>query len=194
MSFEFPNIHAFPPLYTKQPNTTVLNNQLDSWCKIILDYCQFYRITSLSAGGEPQHSQIDNLDTGELPPLFANKDIERSVGPEFMSTIFQHLIHVTKRAEYVDPKRPDLGLLVYWRTLPEWAAKIYDYVSSTGQLGTVLTVFELTNLEGSGFPEELRNLEYNVLERAIKTVLMKQGKAQILMAEDGTLIGGVKIV
>lgn len=76
----------------------------------------------------------------------------------------------------------------------EWATKIYDYVNSSGQLGTILTIFELTNLDESAYPEELRNIEYNVLVRAIKNVLMKQGKAQILMSEDGTQIGGVKIV
>ena len=192
--FAFPKIHSFPPLYTKQPNTTVLNNQLESWCDIIFNYCQFYRITSLSPSGEPLHSQIENLNFEQLPPLFENKAIERSVAPEFMSTIFQYLIHNKKRAEYIDPKRPELGVLVYWRTLTEWATKIYDYVNSSGQLGTILTIFELTNLEESAFPEELRNIEYNVLVRAIENVLMKQGKAQILMSEDGTQIGGVKIV
>ena len=40
----------------------------------------------------------------------------------------------------------------------------------------------------------LRNIDYNLFVRAID-VLMKQGKAQVLKAEDGSSqIGGVKII
>lgn len=194
-AFEFPKIHAFPPLYTKQPNMTVLNNQLDSWCNIILSYCEYYKITTLTLTGSVIYSQYEDLDTNELPAIFANKEIDRSANDEFRLAIFRHLIQKLKKAEFITPKQPEQGVLIYWRSLVEWGNLIHDFVESSGQLGTILTVYELTKLEDSGLPEQLKNMDYTLLVRVLKNVLIKQGKAQILMSEDDPdKIGGVKIV
>lgn len=191
--FEFPKIHSFPPLYTKQPNETILQNQLDSWCSIILSYCEYYKITSLTLTGTVIYSQYEDLT--DLPPIFENKIIERKVGDDFKLDIFKHLIHKLNKAEYTNPKQPQLGIFVYWRSLVEWAGLIHDFAENTGQLGTILTVYELTKLEDSGLPLDLKNMDYNLLVKVLKSVLIKQGKAQILMSEDGSgQIGGVKIV
>lgn len=192
--FEFPKIHSFPPLYTKQPNATILQHQLDSWCDIILAYCEYYRITSLTIGGTILYTQIDNLNVNDLPPIFHNRQISRSVSDEFKSDILKHLIHKLNKAEYINNKQPELGLLVYWKSLVEWSKILYEYVEGSGQLGTVLTVYELTNVEDSGVPEVLKNLDYNLLVKILKNVLMKQGKAQVLLEEGTDQIGGVKIL
>lgn len=95
---------------------------------------------------------------------------------------------------YIDQKKLDAGVLILWRTLPEWAKLLRDYVDSTGQLGTILTVYELTQLEDSTTSEEFRNIDYNLFVKILQ-LLMKQGKAQILMTEDNSgQIEGVKIV
>lgn len=192
--FEFPKIHSFPPLYTKQPNLTILQNQLESWGEIILSYCQHYKITSLSLLGSILHTQLSDVDDNEIPPLFENKNINRAVNDDFKAMIFKHLIHKLHRAEYINPKQPETGILIYWKTLIEWANILHDFVERTGQLGSVLTIYELTKLEDSGVDEDLKDLDYNLLVRILKGVLIKQGRAQILMNEDGTQIGGVKIV
>lgn len=189
----FPKLHAFPPLYTKQPNTTVLTNQLDSWCNIILSYCEHYKITALSIRGEPLHSQDDSLDFSSLPPLFENNEINRTANDEFRLLVFKHLIHKLNKAEYIDTKMPEAGLLIYWRSLTDWANLLYSHVNSTGQLGSVLTIYELTKLEDSTLPLELRNLGEELLIKMVKEVLVKRGKAQLLMNENNE-IGGVKIV
>lgn len=193
--FEFPNIHSFPPLFTKQPNETILQNQLDAWCGIVLSYCEYYKITSVTLTGTIIYSQIDDLNSLELPPIFENKTIDRLVNDEFKLDIFKHLIHKLNKGEYINNRQPELGIFVYWKSLVEWGTLIHDFVENSGQLGTILTVYELTKLEDSGLPLELRNLDYNLLVKVLKNVLIKQGKAQILMSEDGSgQIGGVKIV
>ncbi|CAK7894045.1 vacuolar protein-sorting-associated protein 25 [[Candida] anglica] len=192
VEFVFPKIHSFPPLYTKQPNATVLNNQLDTWCEILLDYCEHYKISSISNSGKILYSQYDSIEN--IPPIFDNKDINRVVNDEFKSTIFRHLIQKLKRAEYKNPKSPDSGIILYWKSISEWCSVLYGYVERSGQLGSILTVYELTQSSDSGLPDELKNIEYDLLVRVLK-YLVKQGKAQILMADDGTdQIGGVKIV
>lgn len=193
--FEFPKIHSFPPLYTKQPNETILHNQLDAWCSIILSYCQYYKITSITLTGTINYTQIDLLNPQELPPIFENKNINRLVSDEFKLDILRHLVHRMKKGQYVNAKQPELGIFIFWRSLVDWATLIHDFVENSGQLGTILTVYELTKLEDSGLPPELKNMDYNLLVNVIKNVLIKQGKAQILMSEDGSgQIGGVKIV
>lgn len=192
--FELPKIHTFPPLYTKQPNLTVLQKQLDTWGEIILKYCEHYKITSLSLQGSVLGTQLDNLDTLALPLLFVNKNINRQVSDDFRGIIFKHLIHKLHRAEYINPKQPDAGILVYWRTPTEWANIIYSYVERSGQLGTVLTLYELTKLEDATIPNDLRNLEYSLLVRVLAKMLVKQRRAQILTNEENNQIAGVKIV
>lgn len=195
ITFSFPKIHSFPPLFTLQPNATIQLNQLNSWCDIILSYCQHYKITSLSINGSILYSQDELLDTNTVPPIFENPTIHRVVNDDFKQHIFKHLIHKLNKAEYIDAKRPELGILIYWRSLTEWSKIIYDFVEGSGQLGTILTVYELTKLEDSGIPLDLKNLDYVLLVKILKNVLIKQGKAQIIMNDDGSdQIGGVKIV
>ena len=97
LQFEFPKIYSFPPFYTQQPNTTVLNQQLDSWVSIILHYCEYYRITSLSIEGIPKHSQLE-VPLSLLSSIFINKTINRQVNSDFQKLIVKHLIH-NKKAE-----------------------------------------------------------------------------------------------
>lgn len=193
-AFEFPKIHSFIPFYTKQPNATVLNNQLDSWCEILLGYCQHYKITSMSPiTGKIIHSQLEEDEIKDIPLLFENKAIKRVANDDFKTLIFKHLILNQNKAELKNPKSPENGVIIFWRSLAEWAQVLYAFVQKTGQLGSVLTVYELTKLTDSGLTDDIRNLEYDVLVKVLK-LLVKQGRAQILMSEDGHEIGGVKIV
>lgn len=128
------------------------------------------------------------------PTIFENKAIERSATPEFRRAIFNHLIHKLERATYVNPKQQDAGILIFWRTTDEWARMLYEHVDKTGQLGSVLTVYELTLPDEPSVDEDFRNLDYNLFKRIVN-VLVKQGKAQVLLSDDGLgKMEGVKIV
>lgn len=189
--FEFPKIHSFPPFYTKQSNATILENQLNEWSTIVLQYCQYHKIYTLSPQGVVLSRQNDETP---LEGLFENTDIERRVSPDFCRDILHHLIHKAKRAVYINQKKQDAGILILWCTLEEWAELLHSHVEKTGQLGSILTVYELTKLEDSVIHEEFRNIDYTLFVRILE-VLMKQGKAQILKSEDNPAeIGGVKIV
>lgn len=188
--FEFPKIHSFPPFYTKQQNATILQNQLDAWADLVLLFCQYYHIYTLLPHGAVLSKQEKD---GELPPVFQNKELQRAVLDAFLGDIFNHMIHKLGRAEYVDPKKHDAGILIYWRTPAEWAKLLLEYVDRTGQLGTILTVYELTQLEELAASEPLKDLDEKLFAKAVE-VLVKQGRAQVLRGEDGLAIGGVKIV
>lgn len=188
--FTFPKIHGFPPFYTKQQNSTVLENQLNEWCSLILAYCEHYRIFSLLPLGAAMGEQA-NISK---PPLFKNNEVERTAPPELVKSIFNHLIHKLERGAYANPKQQDAGILVFWRTPEEWARILHDHVDKTGQLGSILTVYEMTLLDELAVDESFRNIDYNLLILVID-VLVKQGRAQVLRADDGSnRIEGVKIV
>lgn len=188
--FAFPKIHSFPPFFTKQQNSTVLESQLNEWCSLILAYSEHYRAFTLL----PQGSILSLQSHFEATALFENRDIERSASSEFRRDIFNHLIHKLERAAYVDAKQQDAGILVFWRTAEEWARMLYTHIDKTGRLGSVLTVYELTLPDELSVDEEFRNLDYNMLVRVVQ-VLVKQNKAQVLRAEDGLgKLEGVKIV
>lgn len=185
--FEFPKIYSFPPLYTKQPNLTVLTNQLDSWMNIILEYSQFYKINTVLLTGQVKHSQIDYKSANTV---FENKTIDRSITDEFKLDIFKHMI-TKKKASYINSKQKDQGIYIYYRSLTEWSDLLYSYIDSSGQLNSILTIYELTKSEL--LLPDLRNLDESLLIKIIKEVLVKRGKAQILLDDNGE-IGGVKIV
>lgn len=192
--FEFPKIYSFPPLYTEQPNTTIQSQQLDSWTSIILQFCQYYKITTLTLDLIPKHSQYDQILINELPNLFNNKSINRLVNSEFQKKIINHLLHLNK-AVFINPKKPQFGIFILWKSLVEWGNELYNYIDELGQKGTVLTIYELTNNdEGvTSIPDGLINLDESFLIRIIKDYLIKQGKAQLIVDENNE-IGGVKIV
>lgn len=189
--FTFPKIHSFPPLYTKQPNLTVQEKQLESWSDLVLNYCQYYRITSLSQAGLPLTSQNPQLKLEQLPLLFENKDIDRRVNDEFRNTIFKYLVNKLHKAEFINPKKQEEGIFVWWRPLLEWASSLYNHMSDTGQTGTVFTLFELTSSNELGLPESLRNIDPAVMIRILQS-MVKQGRTQLIM-EDGD-IGGAKFI
>ncbi|CAK9441532.1 uncharacterized protein LODBEIA_P54000 [Lodderomyces beijingensis] len=194
--FQFPKIHSFPPLYTKQPNQSIHQQQLETWSHIILLYCEFYKITSLTSTGTPKHTTSTTRNVSAFPPIFTNNAINRSVNLEFKTAIFNHMIS-TKRAELIDHKKPHMGMFIYWRSIAEWGQILYDYVSNTGQKGTVLTLWELTSggteEDANLLPLELKNMDESLLIKVIQEYLVKSGKAQVLINEHDS-IGGVKIV
>lgn len=191
--FAFPRIHSFPPFYTKQPNATILHGQVESWCLIILDYCRHYQVTLISREGTPLYLQIPGLDLTALPPILENKEIDRLCSTEFRLLITSQLINQMGRGEYIESKRPARGLYVHYTPLEQLADSLHQYVRETGQLGTILTIYELTKDETAGVPDALRNMDPALLAIVLKRILAKQGRAQLLLDDDNE-IGGVKMI
>lgn len=71
---------------------------------------------------------------------------------------------------------------------------LYEQIEKTGQTNSVLTVYELTQLDELAAGAEFRNMDYNMLARIVE-VLVRQGKAQVLRSDDGLgRIEGVKML
>ncbi|KLU92291.1 vacuolar protein-sorting-associated protein 25 [Magnaporthiopsis poae ATCC 64411] len=70
--------------------------------------------------------------------------------------------------------------LTKWASL--WAAMIEAWVDETAQKGTVLTLYELVEGDGT-LGTEIHGMDADLLQKALQ-VLVKRGKAQIFGQED----------
>ncbi|KAL1842934.1 hypothetical protein VTJ49DRAFT_3722 [Mycothermus thermophilus] len=140
-----PNAGDLPPLSSLDTNPTALPSQT----------------LSSTTGGTGTGTEKDTTD------LFHNRTINRRLSPADIREVIDFLRR-DGRAEYVGgsppPPPPRSGELstgtsgyawIYWRSPEEWAALVEAWVDSTGQKGSVLTLYELIEGDGSRGTGEL---------------------------------------
>lgn len=72
---------------------------------------------------------------------------------------------------------------IYWRRPEEWAVAIEEWVDRTGQRGTVLTLYEIVEGDGS-LREEFAGMDMELLQKSL-AVSVKRGKAQVFGNDGG---------
>ncbi|KAL0941903.1 vacuolar protein-sorting-associated protein [Colletotrichum truncatum] len=198
--FPFPREYSFPPFFTRQTNLTTHHAQLVKWSDLILAYCRHHRIYKLSLGAAiptapaslpyPLPNNTDataGTDATSTPPstaaapeeLFHNKTLNKRLSLADAREVLEFM-KKDGRAEAL-PASTDI-FWVYWRTPDEWAASIEAWIDETAQKGVVLTLYELTEGEGTR-GTDFHGLDSDLLQKALQ-VLVKRGKAQIFGQED----------
>ncbi|KAK3402115.1 ESCRT-II complex subunit-domain-containing protein [Sordaria brevicollis] len=179
-TFPFPREFFFPPFFTRQTNLTTYHAQQTKWSSLLLSYCRHHRLFRLSLSPEV------------LP--FHNPRINRRLSVSDIKSLIDFL-KKDGRAEYVPTssgkqKGETEGdeAFIYWRTPEEWGSLIESWVDETAQRGSVLTVYELREGEGTR-GTEIWGMDSDVLVKALGTVV-KRGKAQIFQSGEDSL--GVK--
>lgn len=133
-SFTFPREYHFPAFFTRQTNLTTHHAQLTKWSSLVLSYARHNRLFRLTVSNAAESD------------LFHNKSLNRRLQLPDIRELFDFMIK-EKRAEYV------LGgqdvVLLYWRTVDEWASLVEGYVDETAQKGSVLTVYEISEGDGT---------------------------------------------
>ncbi|KAL6361759.1 hypothetical protein LRP88_05234 [Fusarium phalaenopsidis] len=185
-SFVFPREYHFPAFFTRQTNLTTLHAQRTKWSDLILSYARHHRIFRLSL------SEAADSD------LFVNRKLDRRLQFDDIRDVVVFM-HKDGRVEYVGGGTTGDVVLVYWRKPDEWAELIENYVDETGQKGSVLTIYEL--VEGDGTKGtgrltrdelgqshcspivDIHGMDQDVLIKALN-VLVKRGKAQIFGQDD----------
>ncbi|UPK90741.1 hypothetical protein LCI18_001676 [Fusarium solani-melongenae] len=167
--FVFPREYHFPAFFTRQTNLTTLHAQRTKWSDLILSYARHHRIFRLSL------SEAADSD------LFVNRRLDRRLQFDDIRDVVVFM-HKDGRVEYVGGGTTGDVVLVYWRKPDEWAELIENYVDETGQKGSVLTIYEL--VEGDGTKgTDIHGMDQDVLIKALN-VLVKRGKAQIFGQDD----------
>lgn len=142
MSFDFPREYHFPAFFTRQTNLTTHHAQLTKWASLVLSYAKHHRLFRLT------------LSSAADSELFHNRTINRRLQAPDIRELFGFMVK-EKQAEFVAGEQPsssgvaqgELGgvVLLYWRTVDEWAGIVEHYVDSTAQKGSVLTLYEITD-------------------------------------------------
>ncbi|KAF1989273.1 ESCRT-II complex, vps25 subunit [Aulographum hederae CBS 113979] len=153
--------YTFPPFFTLQPNLTTRASQLSSWSTLIQSYARSSHLFSLSL--------LDALDS----PLFHNKALGRRLSARDARVVVDWMASSEGggRAEWKN------RFYIFYRRPEEWAEVVEAWVERTGQKGTVLTLYELTESDAvSG--EEFCGMPGELLGRCLG-VLVKRGRAQV---------------
>ena len=180
--FQFPPHYAFPPFFTLQPTLSTRTSQLQSWSSLIQAYCRHHHLFSLTL--------IDALST----PLFHNPTLHRRLSARDARAVVDWMSGADgdSRAEWIGapPAAARKGAAdddsrarfwVFWRKPEEWAGVLEAWVDATGQKGSVLTLYELTESDATA-GQEFHGMDAELLQRSLM-VLVKRGTAQIFGGE-----------
>ncbi|KAL4249893.1 VPS25 family protein [Abortiporus biennis] len=170
--FTLPSIHSFPPFFTKQVNLATQATVTEHWTKLILSYARHKRLFTIRV----EDAQKAGNDWDEI---LRNERINRSLPPSHLSYILNDM--VSKNLAMYDPPKQTGSVLLYWRSPEEWAETLYDWVSSSGQLNTIMTFLDITD---PPVQTPLSGLPLTILRRAIG-VLQKTNRAQMIAITEG---------
>ncbi|KAK5662050.1 hypothetical protein OQA88_10164 [Cercophora sp. LCS_1] len=172
--FAFPREYSFPPFFTRQTNLTTHHAQLTKWSALVLSYCRHHRIFKL-----PLSSFVDDTPSPVADDLFRNRKLNRRLSLADIREVIDFLRKDGRAENAIDSG--DV-VWIYWRTPEEWGALVDNWIEETAQRGSVLTLYELTDGEGSR-GTEFHGMDGELLQKALGT-LVKRGKAQIFGGED----------
>ena len=156
-AFEFPREYYFPPFFTRQTNLNTHHAQLVKWSALVLSYCQHHRIFKLPLSPTAASSSTaapaggGSNPTASAEDIFFNRRLNRRLALQDVKEVIDSM-RSEGRAEYVGDGDGAGGgdvVWIYWRTPEEWAALVEAWVDETAQKGTVLTLYELTEGEGT---------------------------------------------
>ncbi|XP_043480019.1 vacuolar protein-sorting-associated protein 25 [Leptopilina heterotoma] len=158
---------SFPPFFTLQPHSETREKQLLAWKNLVLEY---YKVTKQA---------IVDIREVQSSPLFNNTAINRKLPSDVVLLILEEL---SKSGNACPLDKAKQRWLVYWHTLEEWGEIVYNWAQENGFVGSVCTLFELTQGEDTA-DQEFHGLDTEVLIRSLKKLEVSQ-KAELIMFDD----------
>ncbi|GMM35019.1 ESCRT-II subunit protein [Saccharomycopsis crataegensis] len=148
--------------------------------------------------GEGHHSPDDG-NVSERLELFNNTKINRHLKIEFIEEIFKYMVTNNMSGwhnqdilnNYQRKSDSRDSIIVYWKTPDDWAAMILEFIESTGNSGSIMTLYELT-LGEMVRGQEFYGLHPFLLHQSLQ-VLVNQNRAQLMKDENG-VVAGMKII
>ena len=129
-AFEMPEYHTWPFFYTVQKNVDTKERQMKMWSDLICAYAKFKGVYQMSLG--------------ELyaSPICQNSTINRRLSMDSLKKVCLWM-QQNKFGEFTAESQE--AIFVYWRSLQEIADAIHRWADSTGRMGSVETVLDLTD-------------------------------------------------
>ncbi|SCW03718.1 LAFE_0G16688g1_1 [Lachancea fermentati] len=179
---QLPPIYSFPPLYTCQPNALIRQQQLDTWCELILEFAKTNKAWCMSQEG----TIVTNSEqASSIPSIFVNEQIQRSAAAPFIEEIWSKMLQSEKAI-----RSSKSTYIILWKSLDSWSSLILQWCESSGKLNQVITLYELT--EGDETLDwEFHGMDIELCEKCLLK-LCDRGRATML--KDQGKVMGVKIV
>ncbi|KZS94334.1 ESCRT-II complex vps25 subunit [Sistotremastrum niveocremeum HHB9708] len=174
--FILPSIHALPPFFTLQLHPPSQASQTAHWTRLILSYARHRRLFTLRL-------EDAEVPGGEWDEIFHNSRINRRLKPTHLAFLLSTMVE--QGQAIWDPPKQNRVVLLHWRLPEEWAEVLHEWATSTGQLNTILTFYEITD---PPIDSAMSGIPTSLLRRAI-SILSKTGRAQIIEGAEG---GGVR--
>lgn len=171
VAFEWGRFYSYKPFFTRQINEQTWLTQYNEWKSLVLRFCKHRRIFRLVA----------SFETTQSAP-FTNAEIKRTLPLECMLEIFGKMVN-EGLAEWLEPQSEKV-LLVYWRSLADWAEILYRWIVETGQQQSVLTFFEIQNCSN----RDLAGIDSVILSKAA-AILKNQERTEIMTDKFGVPSG-----
>ncbi|KAJ7596015.1 ESCRT-II complex subunit-domain-containing protein [Mycena floridula] len=174
--FLLPSVHSIHPFFTQedpeQPNPNTNSIATSQWSRLILAYARHRRLFTI---------RVEDADItgGDWDEILRNERINRRIQSSYLSNILQSM--VSSDSAVYDPPKQTRAVLLYWRRPEEWAETLHEWASSTGQLNTILTFYDITD---PPIESPLSGIPLPLLKKAI-AVLCKTGRAQLIGVADG---------
>ncbi|AMD20433.1 HDL311Wp [Eremothecium sinecaudum] len=178
MNTQFPAIYDFPPLYTRQPNSLIREQQLDTWVDVLLQYAKANRIWLMASDGHP-------LDPRGEQSIFVNFKLDRQVQGPFTQEIWSHALR-----KGVVLKDANDSYFILWKSLESWSSLMLQWFETCGKLNQVVTIYEIVSGDDSS-TWEFHGMNERVCELALGK-LVERGRAT-LIRKDAKVVA-VKIV
>lgn len=212
-AFAFPPLHGFAPFYTLQPNPQTAQTQIEQWGQLVLSFCAAHRRFIIDAFGEYEQAgplfRNTDLDRAASPELIRlilaylvshgravyDPPLPRGVKPPNLENTPADSRTSARSAVsgrvYAPSDSYAHRAIIYWKRPEEWASALVEWVSATGQNGSILTLYEIAH---GDFGRQHGELPPALLLLAID-VLAKRGRAQLVKGTgEGEWADGVKIV
>ncbi|KAI6116805.1 ESCRT-II complex vps25 subunit [Pisolithus croceorrhizus] len=170
--FRLPSIHAAHAFFTEQPNPTTQSVFADNWIRLILSYARHRRLFIL---------RVEDAEVagGDWDEILRNERINRRVLPSYLTSLISAM--VSRNLAYYEPPKQTRSAILLWRLPEEWADVLHSWGTATGQLSTILTLYEITD---PPVPSPLSGIPLSLLRRAI-VILTRSGRAQLIGVADG---------
>ncbi|KAJ1718007.1 Vacuolar protein-sorting-associated protein 25 [Coemansia biformis] len=172
--FQLPEIHNFPPFFTRQPNEDTWKEQRRLWCDLILAFYRHHRRCTMS------------LAEAVTEPPFSNRQIHRSLRVDALREIVDDLVKQGK-SETARHAARRYGSLATQQPPEVWAGMMHQWASDHGLCNAVLTLYELANGDDT-VGQEFHDLDLATLRRSLEA-LQSQGKAQLFVGSSDDDVG-----
>ncbi|SCU81776.1 LANO_0B04148g1_1 [Lachancea nothofagi CBS 11611] len=180
MTENLPPIYNFPPLYTCQPNVLIREQQLNTWCDLLLEYAKNNNAWCINQEGFIMGTSESNNNT-----IFKNESIQRAAPAPFIDQIWRKMLQSQKVV-----KSSSGVYFMLWRTIDYWSSLMLQWFETCGKLNQVVTLYEL--LEGDeSLNWEFHGMHQSLCEECLQR-LCDRGRATLLKEQNKVM--GIKVL